>query len=603
MMRQAILYSRYSSAQQRRGDTIRRQLANGKEYAEKLGLELVEITDEGVSAYKKKNNTNSGNLGTLLAAAEEGKIPNGTILIVESLDRVSRQSPLDALDIFKRFLKAGMEIHTLMDGQVYTWETVQSNLMLLMGSIMYMSRAYDESRHKSKRIGESIKKRKEKVISGEGIWLGSKPHWIRTVDGEVCVDEDSAETVRYIFKLYLEGYGASRVCKKINAEGIKSARGRKWEYKVVQDLLKNPAVYGVLRISGDEIENYYPAVVSKEDFNRAQHERALRTPKKGRASVNHKNVFSGLLKCGKCGNSMYFTQVGSVSRNDKRYHAYKCGTKRSSQCENPSIKFDIFRSIFFNWFKDLDYTALNKSGEDTKLIGLRQKLESQRGALLEVKEKEANWMKAIEAGLDIKAATEKINALQSEKNDLEFVIKEFEQEIFALENVAPVEPIELDGYEDFDAEQNDRLNYVLKRQIDKITLTSEKITGKIYNRLIRVHWKNGQVSTVFIQRGVGDLEREVLSFEEVSGPVKISGLESLGQLPDLMTNVDFYTEDAHSGNLVPIQSRKVELTEKMLWAACEKAGVPQSEAKRFVKSVLKLFYAENSARVNYSSQG
>lgn len=115
-MKQAILYSRYSSDQQAKGDTLRRQIENGRAYAKKLGFDLVEVTESGVSAYKPKNNANSGKLADLIEQAEKGIIPRGTVLIVESLDRVTRQSPIRALSKFIQILEAGLEIHTIGDG-------------------------------------------------------------------------------------------------------------------------------------------------------------------------------------------------------------------------------------------------------------------------------------------------------------------------------------------------------------------------------------------------------------------------------------------------------------------------------------------------------
>ncbi|HBR93617.1 MAG TPA: hypothetical protein DEA90_05575, partial [Opitutae bacterium] len=193
IMKKAILYSRYSSAQQSRGDTMRRQTEKGKAYAEKLGLELVEVTDRGVSAFKKKNNANSGNLSTLLTSAEAGLIPAGTVLIVERLDRVSRQTPLDALEIFKRLLYAGLEIHTLIDRQIYTRESVDRDFFQLLGSLFVMQRAYEESRTKSERIKSSVKSRKKAVLEEGKLWRGSMPHWTRIGDdNKIAIAENAA---------------------------------------------------------------------------------------------------------------------------------------------------------------------------------------------------------------------------------------------------------------------------------------------------------------------------------------------------------------------------------------------------------------------------
>ncbi|MBT64580.1 MAG: hypothetical protein CML13_15380 [Puniceicoccaceae bacterium] len=456
IMKKAILYSRYSSAQQSRGDTMRRQTEKGKAYAEKLGLELVEVTDRGVSAFKKKNNANSGNLSTLLTSAEAGLIPAGTVLIVERLDRVSRQTPLDALEIFKRLLYAGLEIHTLIDRQIYTRESVDRDFFQLLGSLFVMQRAYEESRTKSERIKSSVKSRKKAVLEEGKLWRGSMPHWTRIGDdNKIAIAENAANVVQRIFHLYLKGNGVSKICKLLNAEGIKSARGVKWEVKVMQDLLANPAVYGLFRIDGQEVENYYPQIISKEDFNRVQLQRARNTTTRGRRSVNHQNVFSGLLKCG---NSLYYTQMGSPSRNEQRYHTFRCGTKRNGSCDNSSLKFETFRTIFFEWFKDIDYRALNETEDEMSgLEKLKQYRESLDGERVQLDEREENYVDAIGRGQQIGIYTKKVDELHLERENLLKLTKDVDQQILVLENEEPLAPVELDGYEDFEQEQNEKL--------------------------------------------------------------------------------------------------------------------------------------------------
>jgi hypothetical protein len=50
---------------------------------------LLSLRDEGLSTYHQKHVT-QGALGTFLRAVEDGRIPDGSVLIVEDLDRLSR---------------------------------------------------------------------------------------------------------------------------------------------------------------------------------------------------------------------------------------------------------------------------------------------------------------------------------------------------------------------------------------------------------------------------------------------------------------------------------------------------------------------------------
>lgn len=491
-VKNAILYSRYSSAKQSRGDSIRRQSAKGKAYAEKLGLGIIEVSDRGISAYKAKNNANQGKLADLIHQAEKGVIPQGTVLIVESLDRVSRQTPLDALDIFKRLLNAGLEIHTLIDGQKYTKESLEVNFFQLLGSLFVMHRAHDESKTKSERIKASVSARKKAVLEEGKLWRGSMPSWVDVVDNEVVLN-DFHKVIQRIFKMYLSGLGMGVICKQLNAEGVKAARGGLWQHKVLQKLLSNDAVTGVYRAGEQTIDGYYPRVVSKADFARVAALRAGKKDKPGRKqTVHHQNVFSGLLKCGTCGNSMYFSLIGKKSKNGKPYFGYRCGSKRNQSCDNPQINFETFRDLFFNWIDGLDWNSIAAVDDSSELSGLKGKKEATMGAIMLVKEKEANYLKAIETGRQIELFTEKLDDLEVERLNLERDLVEIDQSILRTKSLSEVKPLKVESYKDISDREYKRLHLLLKNQVKSIRLRSHKVKARNYLRKIEVDWVNGK---------------------------------------------------------------------------------------------------------------
>ncbi|SPW39388.1 recombinase [Escherichia coli] len=56
----------------------------------------------------------------MLARIESGEFPEGTILLVESIDRIGRLEHLETEALMNRILGNGLEIHTLQDGLIYT---------------------------------------------------------------------------------------------------------------------------------------------------------------------------------------------------------------------------------------------------------------------------------------------------------------------------------------------------------------------------------------------------------------------------------------------------------------------------------------------------
>jgi DNA invertase Pin-like site-specific DNA recombinase len=61
-----------------------------------------------------------GSLGHFLEAIRLNQVEPASVLIVESLDRLSREPPLQALDQMRGILHAGVDIVTLTDGQRYS---------------------------------------------------------------------------------------------------------------------------------------------------------------------------------------------------------------------------------------------------------------------------------------------------------------------------------------------------------------------------------------------------------------------------------------------------------------------------------------------------
>ncbi|WP_157826700.1 recombinase family protein [Colwellia sp. 12G3] len=143
-------YIKWSSDKQAKGTTLERQLKTAQEIADDNSLELVEIIDSGISAFKGKN-TKDGELGHFIDAVHNGLIPCESWLVVENIDRLSRQAIISAQRLFMTFLELGLTVVTGMDKKIYTEQSVTDNPMELMYSIMLFSRAHDESAKKSKR--------------------------------------------------------------------------------------------------------------------------------------------------------------------------------------------------------------------------------------------------------------------------------------------------------------------------------------------------------------------------------------------------------------------------------------------------------------------
>src|ERR1039457_3597809 len=102
----AYSYVRFSTPQQALGDSLRRQTEKAERYAVEHGLTLdteLNMTDAGVSAFRGKNATTRA-LGGFLRAVESNHVTPGSYLLIENIDRLSRDHVLEAQTIFSQLI-------------------------------------------------------------------------------------------------------------------------------------------------------------------------------------------------------------------------------------------------------------------------------------------------------------------------------------------------------------------------------------------------------------------------------------------------------------------------------------------------------------------
>src|SRR4051812_7649903 len=157
-------YTRFSTAEQRKGTGRTRQETLATEWCRAKGLSLAtNYADLGVSAFKGKNSTH-GDLARFLKCVEQGKIARGSTLIVESLDRLSRQNVSQALQLFLAIINSGVNIVTLCDGREYGADRCE--MTDLMMSLLIFARANDESLMKSQRKAASWASKRDGARAG-----------------------------------------------------------------------------------------------------------------------------------------------------------------------------------------------------------------------------------------------------------------------------------------------------------------------------------------------------------------------------------------------------------------------------------------------------
>lgn len=362
--RRAYSYLRMSTQQQLRGDSLRRQLEKSREYAARHGLELVEedeLKDIGKSAFKGQH-LSEGVLGLFLQRIENGEIPKGSFLLVENLDRLSRDKPLQAAELLQSICRRGITVVTLIDGQEYT--DLNDNHMQLLMSVLTFQRAHEESKTKQKRLQESWKSRR--ANSHETKVTSVAPKWLDPVKGKNKRTHDfkpvpeRVAVVRRIFKDSAAGLGAFTIARRLNSEGISTfGRSTGWQPSYIKKILGSKAVLGEYQphhfVEGERkplgppLPDYYPRIVSDEMFAAANIAIQSRHPTRrggGRTGENYANLFKGLLFCAHCGSTMRLLNKGPPPKGG-RYLVCEAGY-RGMSCNKKAWRYDSFERAFFH---------------------------------------------------------------------------------------------------------------------------------------------------------------------------------------------------------------------------------------------------------------
>lgn len=341
----AISYLRFSSRKQLGNDSYRRQIQATETYCKEHGLRLnSRLEDLGVSGWNKSNLDDTAALGRFLKLVNDGKIPPGTVLICENLDRLTRAGIFDALNLFSGILKAGIDIVTTQDGKRYSYESVKNNVGELIISITYLTRGNNESETKSIRVKESWKRRYAQVKNNEFAKFPC-PSWLRHDGRKYHLIKESADIIRLIFELYVGGYGVYSLVQELNKRRVKPfTKTGKWNAVFLHELLQNSAVIGTYRLVDPPQKNYFPAAIPEDLFYKAIAQREKNRSFKGRTGARAINIFGGMCKCHKCGASM--VKFMSKSKKGTRYEALCCSAAKIGKCKYKFTTFSKLESSF-----------------------------------------------------------------------------------------------------------------------------------------------------------------------------------------------------------------------------------------------------------------
>lgn len=259
----------------------------------------------------------------------------------------------------------------------------------------------------------------------------------------LAIVEEEAKVVRMIFDWYVnEELGATKICQRLNAMGIKARKGGLWKKSSIVNILKNEHYIGKVVIRKhvkvntvqdseiitqllfnkdfETIDGKHPAIIDEDIFNKANNK--IHKYPSVKPSTTLQNPFASLLRC-ECGMVMIRTK----SRNTFRYLCDEqgiCGNASVGEKELKEAIISELKVALKNLSAQIPDDNDNKKEKHTEYVSLLEskyvELEKKELSLWD-KYSEENMPKQIFDKLMEKCMEEKQkieNALESAYNDV-----------------------------------------------------------------------------------------------------------------------------------------------------------------------------------------
>jgi len=343
-----FLYERWSSEAQGEGDSDRRQSKLAQDWCARRGLELTDkVADDGISAWKGRNRQEGSGLSFLLKVVKPDDY-----LLMEDLDRLSREDWLTAMNFVAEILSKGVIVVTLANGNEINADRFRRDPGCFLPALLRAHLGHDENEKKSERIKAAWEARKMAMQKGEAVKM-HVPCWLAfDAKGKPVLVEVNAKVIRLMFAWAAEGLGCQTIARKLHREGHKlvvEGKSRERELAIgtsyVWRTLRNKMAIGFNIYVIPPLPHVFPAVVDEKLFYAVQAKIEGNHHRTVPRAHSEANLFTGLARCSKCGGTLCrFTQC----RNGRVYRYLVCSDTlhKHGRCGSSAIRYDFFEQSF-----------------------------------------------------------------------------------------------------------------------------------------------------------------------------------------------------------------------------------------------------------------
>jgi DNA invertase Pin-like site-specific DNA recombinase len=435
----AYSYLRFSTPKQAEGDSLRRQTEDTTKWCARQGIPLdttATLADLGRSAFKKGRraakvddgmaglpeldelvNPDRRALAGFLELIRRRQVPRGSYLVIENLDRLSRDDVVPATHLLLSVLVSGVKVTQLQPRELVL--TDKSEMGDVMLAVIELSRGNSESKMKSVRTLAKWEAAIRLAREQGRLVTRLLPAWVELTDAGLALIPERAKAVRRIFELAPAGYGMTSIVKKLNAEKVPAfgareldgeGRHRKvsgkpfgcgeWRTCYVRRIISDRRALGEYqprdaheRKRGDPIPGYYPAVVTEAEFKAARAAVLGRKRKPGRIGTGVANLFGGLLRDARDGGSYYVAPRDAKAAGGGlvRTRILLNSTSIEGKAECFTFPYAVFERAVLTALREIDPAeVLGRPAAPADAAALRRELDRVKAELAEV----SMWMDA-----------------------------------------------------------------------------------------------------------------------------------------------------------------------------------------------------------------
>jgi DNA invertase Pin-like site-specific DNA recombinase len=181
---------------------------------------------------------------------------------------------------------------------------------------------------------------------------------------KVAIDEEQAETVRFIFTEYAKGTEKKDIASALNANGLRF-NGKPFRGRTFDKWLTNAKYTGEFMFGDRLCNTIYPPIIDKLLFAEVQKRLAKNKILAGANSAVEPYLLTGKVYCGHCGAAI--VADGGTSQNGTKHYYYACKQKKKGLCHKAREKKDLLEMQVTQAVKDFlsDKKNADRAASDT----------------------------------------------------------------------------------------------------------------------------------------------------------------------------------------------------------------------------------------------